>query len=114
MATVRLTDIIDVTIFQDIPAVDSPELTAFWTSGVVVGSPLLDMLANGAGKKAELPFWNDIDAAIEANLSSDDPAAIAAAQKIDQGETRGRTQCSSHPTHSRNQHKIETAHEYEQ
>lgn len=86
MATVRLTDIIDVTIFDDLPAVNSPELTDFYTSGVVVGSPLLDNLANGAGKTAELPFWNDIDAAIEANLSSDDPAAIAAAQKIDQGE----------------------------
>lgn len=86
MATVQLADIIDVTIFQDLPAVDSPELTAFYTSGAVVGSQLLDNLANGAGKKAELPFWNDIDAAIEANYSSDDPAALAAAQKIDQGE----------------------------
>ena len=86
MATVQLADIIDVTIFEDLMPVNSPELTAFYQSGVVVGSPLLDNLANGAGKKAELPYWNDIDAAIEANLSSDDPAAIASAQKIDQGE----------------------------
>ena len=86
MATVQLSDIIDVTIFQDLPAVDSPELTAFFTSGAVVGSQLLDNLPNGACKKAELPFWNDIDAAIVANYSSDDPAALAAAQKIDQGE----------------------------
>ena len=86
MATTQLTDIIDVTIFQDLPSVNSPEKTAFFESGAVVRSPLLDGLAMGAGKKAELPYWNDIDAAIEANLSSDDPAAIASAQKITQGE----------------------------
>lgn len=90
MATTQLSDIIDVTIFQDLPAVNSPEKTAFFESGSVVRSPLLDTLANSAGKTAELPYWNDIDAAIEANLSSDDPAAIAAAQKIDQGEQKTR------------------------
>lgn len=90
MATTQLTDIIDVTVFQDLPAVDSPELSAFYESGVVVGSPLLDSLANGAGKKSELPFWNDIDAAIEANLSSDDPSAIASAQAINQGAQESR------------------------
>ena len=86
MATTQLADIIDVTVFQDLPAVNSPELTAFYQSGVVVRTPLLDALANAAGKTAELPFWNDIDAAIEANLSSDDPAAVAAAQKLTQAE----------------------------
>ena len=90
MATTNLADIIDVTIFQDLPAVDSPELSAFYDSGVVVSSPLLDTLANGPGKKAELPFWNDIDAAIEANLSSDDPAVIGSVQAIDQGEQESR------------------------
>ena len=90
MATTQLVDIIDVTIFQDLPAVNSPEKTAFFESGAAVRSPLLDSLAMGAGKKAELPYWNDIDEAIEANLSSDDPAAIAAAQKITQGEQETR------------------------
>lgn len=90
MATVQLADIIDVTVFQDLPAVNSPEKTAFIESGAAVRSPMLDSLALAAGKKAELPYWNDIDAAIEANLSSDDPAAIAAAQKITQGEQETR------------------------
>jgi hypothetical protein len=90
MATTSLSDIIDVTIFQDLAAVNSPELSAFYESGVVVGSPLLDQLANGPGKKSELPFWNDIDAAIEANLSSDDPAAIGSVQAINQGEQESR------------------------
>ena len=86
MATTQLADIIDVTVFQDLPAVNSPEKTAFYQSGVVVRTPLLDALATAAGKKAELPFWNDIDATIEANLSSDDPAVVAAAQKLTQAE----------------------------
>lgn len=86
MATVQLADVIDVTVFQDLPAVNSPEKTAFYESGVAVRTPLLDMLANAAGKKAELPFWTDIDASIDANLSSDDPSVLAAAQKITQGE----------------------------
>lgn len=90
MATVQLADIIDVTVFQDLPAVNSPEKTAFYESGVAVRTPLLDMLANAAGKTAELPFWTDIDASIDANISSDDPAVLAAAQKITQGEQLSR------------------------
>lgn len=86
MATVRLTDIIDVTVFQDLPAVNSPEKTAFFQSGIVTRNTLLDSIATSAGKTAELPFWNDIDPTIAPNLSSDDPAAIAAAGKISQGE----------------------------
>lgn len=86
MATAQLSDVIDVTVFQDLPSVNSPEKTAFYESGVAVRTPLLDNLANAAGKKAELPFWTDIDASIDANISSDDPAVLAAAQKIEQGE----------------------------
>lgn len=86
MSTVQLADIIDVTIFQDLPPVNDPELTAFVQSGVVTRTPLFDALASAAGKTAELPFWNDIDPADEANLSSDNPATIAAADKITQGE----------------------------
>jgi len=86
MSTVQLADIIDVTIFQDLPPVNDPEMTAFVQSGVVTRTPLFDALASAAGKTAELPFWNDIDPTDEANLSSDNPATIAAADKITQGE----------------------------
>lgn len=86
MATTQLADIIDVTIFQDLAPVNNPELTAFYESGVVTRTPLLDMLANAAGKTAELPFWNDIDPDDAPNLSDDNPANTAAAQKITQGE----------------------------
>jgi hypothetical protein len=86
MATVQLADIIDVTVFQDLPAVNSPEKTAFYEAGIVLRNGLLDGLATAAGKTAELPFWNDIDPTVGPNLSNDNPASIAAAAKVTQGE----------------------------
>lgn len=86
MATVQLADIIDVTVFQDLPAVNSPEKTAFFQSGIVTRNSLLDGLATAAGKVAELPFWNDIDPTVAPNLSTDNPATIATPDKVNQGE----------------------------
>lgn len=86
MATVQLSDIIDVTVFNDLPAVNSPEKTAFFESGAIVRSGLLDGLASAAGKTAELPFWKDLDASEEPNQSTDDPADIATPKKIAQDE----------------------------
>lgn len=86
MALVQLSDIIDVTVFQDLPAVNSPEKTVYFESGIVSRSPLFDGLANAAGKTAELPFWRDLDADQEPNRSSDNPASDATPQKVIQGE----------------------------
>jgi len=86
MATVQLSDIIDVTIFQDLPSVNSPEKTAFYQSGIITQSPLLNSLADGAGKIAELPFWNDLAATDNPNLSTDNPASSATPKNITQGE----------------------------
>ena len=86
MATTQLADIIDVTVFNDLPAVNSPEKTAFYESGIVISSPLLDNLASAAGKIAELPFWNDLDETDAPNISTDDPTDIAVAAKVTQGE----------------------------
>jgi hypothetical protein len=86
MATVQLSNIIDVQVFQDLPAVNSPEKTDFFESGIVTRNALLDSLANAPGKTAELPFWNDIDASVAPNLSNDNPASIASPQLIIQGE----------------------------
>lgn len=90
MATVQLADIIDVKVFQDLPAVNSPEKTAFYQSGIVTRNSLLDGLATAAGKTAELPFWNDIDPTVAPNLSNDNPASIATAAKVAQGEQTSR------------------------
>jgi hypothetical protein len=85
MATTRLSDIIDVTIFQDLPQLDGPEKTAFFESGIIARNGLLDSFANGPGKIIELPFWNDLDGSVEVNYSNDNPGSTATPQKIDQG-----------------------------
>lgn len=86
MATVRLSDIIDVIVYQDLPPVNTPEKTAFVESGIVVRNPLLDSVANESGKIAQLPFWRDIDPDNAPNRSTDNPADTAAPEKIVQGE----------------------------
>lgn len=86
MATTRLSDIIDVVVYQDLPQVNGPEKTAFFESGIVTRTPVLDALASAAGKTAELPFWNDLDGSVEVNYSTDNPASSATPQKITQGE----------------------------
>lgn len=86
MATTRLSDIIDVKVFRDLPQIEGPEKTAFFDAGIVSRNGLLDELANAPGKIIELPYWNDLDGAAEVNYSSDDPAVSAVPQKIAQGE----------------------------
>ncbi|RLB68402.1 MAG: phage coat protein [Deltaproteobacteria bacterium] len=86
MATVQLSDIIDVVVFQDLPAVNGVEKSALFRSGIVTQTPLLNQLAQADGKIAELPFWNDLDASGEPNYSTGDPTDVALADKIAQGE----------------------------
>jgi len=86
MAATQLSDIIDVTVFQDLPAVNGPEKTAFFESGIAVRNPMLDDLATQPGKLAELPFWKDLDATDDPNLSSDDPTSDGTPAKVTQGE----------------------------
>lgn len=86
MANVNLSDIIDVTVFQDLPAVNSPEKTAFFESGIITRNGLLDSIANMAGKTAELPFWNDLDGSSEVNYSTGLATDVATPDKIIQGE----------------------------
>lgn len=86
MATTRLSDIIDVVVYRDLPQIDGPEKTAFFDAGLVSRNTLLDSLANAAGKTAELPYWNDLDGSVEVNYSTDNPATSATPQKLAQGE----------------------------
>jgi hypothetical protein len=85
MATVQLSNVIDVKVFQDLDAVNSPEKTVFYESGIVVRNSLLDGLATQAGRVAELPFWNDIDPTSVPNLSTDNPANVASPDNVVQG-----------------------------
>ena len=90
MPTTKLSDIIDVTIFRDLPQIEGPEKTRFFESGIITRNGLLDELANAPGKSIELPYWNDLDGSAEVNYSSDDPAISATPQKIAQGEQTAR------------------------
>lgn len=96
MATTLLSDIIDVVVYQDLPAVNSPEKTAFYESGIVVRNPMLDSAATAAGKTAELPFWNDIDPTDQPNLSTDNPTTLATPAKVVQGEQIARKAFLNH------------------
>lgn len=82
----RLANIIDVTIFQDLPPENNPEKTALFQSGVVVRNQLLDNLANAPGKIAELPFWKDLNPEAEQNYSNDSPADVATPLQLVQDE----------------------------
>lgn len=82
----RLANIIDVTVFQDLPAEDLPEKTSLFASGVVTRNELLDQLANAPGKTAELPFWKDLDPTEEQNYSNDNPANVSTPKQIVQDE----------------------------
>ena len=82
----RLANIIDVEVFDDLPAVDSPETTAFLQSGVAVRNAALDALANAPGKTAEMHYWRDLDPSIEQNYSNDNPADKATPLLISQTE----------------------------
>lgn len=86
----RLANIIDVEVFNDIPAVDIPERTAFFQSGVAVRDAALDALANAPGKTAEMHFWKDLDPNIEQNYSNDNPADLAVPLLIEQDEMTAR------------------------
>jgi|AntRauTorckE5430_2_1112549.scaffolds.fasta_scaffold01289_7 hypothetical protein len=90
MPTTKLSDIIDVTIFRDLPQIEGPEKTRFFESGIITRNGLLDELANAPGKSIELPYWNDLDGSAEVNYSSDDPASSATPQKVTQGEQTAR------------------------
>jgi hypothetical protein len=82
----RLANIIDVEVFNDIPAVDIPERTAFFESGIAVNDAALTALANAPGKTAEMHFWKDLNPATEQNYSNDNPADVATPLQIEQGE----------------------------
>lgn len=86
MANTKISDVIDPVVFADMPAVDGPEKTALYESGIIIGSPKLDEIATMEGKTAELPYWNDLDGSVEVNYSSDASGSSATPQKITQGE----------------------------
>lgn len=90
MATTRITDVIIPEVYNTYEAVNSPEKSAFFMSGVLVKNGGLDSLATDGGETFNIPFWKDLDSSVEANLSSSDPAVYATALKITTSKQIGR------------------------
>jgi hypothetical protein len=90
MANVMLSDVIIPQVYMSYDTVDSPELLALNTSGVIYSNPALtDALANG-GTVFNVPFWNDVDTSQEPNYSTDNVADVAVPQKITAGDWQAR------------------------
>ena len=89
MAT-RLSDAIIPTVYGTYTAVNSPETSAFFQSGIITSNDFLNQIARVGGKTVTVPFWQDIDATIEPNYSNDDPADKAVANKISSGTMSAR------------------------
>lgn len=89
MATVQLTDVIVPEVYASYDAVNSPEKTAVYESGIITRNPFLDQQASSGGNLVNLPYWNDLDGADEANVSSDNPASSATPLKIAAGKQVG-------------------------
>ncbi len=89
MPEVRLSDVVIPEVYEDYDSVDGPEKTVFVESGIAVSSPLLDQKANSGGSTVDIPFWKDLDATQEPNISTDDPADKATPNKITAGKMKG-------------------------
>lgn len=90
MATTRLSDVIEPQVYLDYTAVNSPEKTAFWESGVVVRNAMMDAKAKSGGRTVHMPFWRDLDATVAPNLSTDNPADVAVPNKISAADHNAR------------------------
>lgn len=85
MATTQISDVYVPEVYASYKAVDGPEKTAFFESGIAVTDPSLVSHFSEGGRVGELPFWNDLDADEEPNYATDDPADIATPSKVDAG-----------------------------
>lgn len=90
MALVQLSDLIVPEVYQSYSAVNSPEKTAFFTSGIVTANEMLNAFANQGGETVNVPFWNDLDSSVEPNLS-DDTLNSATPNKVTTGKQIARS-----------------------
>jgi len=91
MANTLISDVIVPAVYASYDAVNSPERTAFFESGVATVNPLLQQLASGAGRIHTIPFWKDLDGSSEPNYSTDLTTDVAVPEKLVAGEQVART-----------------------
>lgn len=90
MALTQLTDVYIPAVYNSLTSVNSPELTAFFTSGVAVRNAALDNAFGQGGRTLDMPFWKDIDQTVEQNYSTDSPSDVATPQKVVTGVMQAR------------------------
>lgn len=96
MATTQLSDVYVPEVYASYSAVNGPEKTAFFESGVAVRNAALGGLFSAGGNVAELPFWKDLDASIEPTGSTDDPTDTLTPQKVTTGTQIARLASLNH------------------
>lgn len=85
-ASTLLSDVIIPAVYMSYTGVDSPELTAFFQSGIAVRNATIDGAFAGGGTTVHLPFWKDIDPTVEPNYSTDQATDVATPNKIVAGQ----------------------------
>ena len=82
MALVQLTNAYVPAVYESMTAVNSPELTAFFSSGVAVSNEALINAFSAGGQTVQLPFWNDLDDSVEPNYGTDSPTDVAVPDNV--------------------------------
>ena len=90
MAVTQIADVIVPEVYDTYTAENLPELTAFYTSGVVIQNSMLDASALEGGNTINLPFWHDLDPTVEPNVS-DDTTNSATPNKLGTGKQVARS-----------------------
>lgn len=85
MALTQISDVFVPEVYSSYSAVDGPEKTSFFQSGVATRNPVLGQLFSNGGRIAELPFWKDLDASDEPNYGTDATADVAVPAKVTTG-----------------------------
>jgi Major capsid protein 13-like len=82
MAVTRLSDAIVPSVFVPYMLKETTAKTAIFQSGILRQDAQLSNFLSGGGQTVNVPFWNDLSDSTTANISSDDPAALATPDKI--------------------------------
>lgn len=87
---VRLSDVVIPEVYMTYQALNTPELTAIFQSGIIATNDLLNGIARSGGTTAVVPFWQDLDSSLEPDMTNDDPADFATPDKVGTGQMKCR------------------------
>lgn len=85
MATTQISNVYVPELYTGYLTVDSPEVTRYFDSGIISQNALLNQKANEGGRYLDVPFWKDLDADSEPNISSDNPSSSATPENVTSG-----------------------------